>query len=436
MQGRKPFGMHAIFALCFVVLGLSSGGNAVRAANSEIQDPAISLSQPSSTPSSEHSPKPRWDIRLDGRVRAELSLLTPERFFGVATGNGGDVSLHPGVGRVDGFALGDARINIRAHYKKLYVRVGFDGATRVRRGDDAAVAAQLTVGLKGAYFRYDAKPWLQIFAGRFKPPFDVEELSPTETQYFVHRALESRGVLAHEGIAQAGIAPGRQLGVMLGGQGIATGISGVRLGYAAALTNGNNNDWALNDNDLPALWGRVFLRFDAEGQAGDEEGPSTYGLVRGGLIGLSGFVNSVSVGQVPNRFDSTMVGAGADAAWQIGLFHLRGQVVWRRTQPDSAVLSEVEDLIGGHAQVSFLIPDIGLAPGYRFAALDPRLVVGDVDANDPGHFDRVFHHTVGLRYVPPSYPMVVLADYTFALEEGQRALANDRFEMAVQVTFR
>ena len=50
--------------------------------------------------------------------------------------------------------------------------------------------------------------------------------------------------------------------------------------------------------------------------------------------------------------------------------------------------------------------------------------------------DRVMHHTFGVRYVPETLPLLVLLDYTRSVEQGGRAISNDRVEAAVQVTFR
>ncbi|MBI5509112.1 MAG: hypothetical protein HY903_10185 [Deltaproteobacteria bacterium] len=386
--------------------------------------------------------KGHFDLSVDGHLRVEAGSILPDRFMGIRMPASYERSALPGVGRNDGFGLGDARLNLRAVYRdNLYVRLGFDGAL-VSYADDQDTVGALSTGLKDAYLRYTFVPAASIFVGRFKPPFDVEELTPTEDQFFVHRALESRGVLRHEGphgdlfgrSDVAGFAPGRQMGVMLGSDKLMAG-GAMSLGYALAVTNGNSGDAAFNDNDLPAAYGRFFARFAAAGDGDDEEGPATHRQVQeGGIVGLSGFYNELSYGLEPSRYSDRVIGAGLDVAWHFMVFYLQGQLLGARTDAMSRTGLEPVYSLGGHAQVSVQVPDTGFYPGYRFALLDPREVKTS-DAAAGADVDRVVLHTVGFKYIAESMPLILHLEYAHSVEQGGRAQANDRVEAATQVTF-
>src|SRR5690606_34788240 len=126
-------------------------------------------------------------------------------------------------------------LNVRALYRELMVRLSFDGAVASYENALDGVG-RLTTGLKDAYLGYSFGEWGQVYAGRFKPPYDVESLTPTRDLLFVNTALESRGVLPHEGFSadMTGMAPGRQLGLMLRSD-RAFGAGALDVGYALAL---------------------------------------------------------------------------------------------------------------------------------------------------------------------------------------------------------
>jgi hypothetical protein len=384
----------------------------------------------------------RFDLRFDGHLRVEGTSIMPDRFLGIRMPASYVHRSLPNVGRNDGFALGDARLNLRATYlDNLYVRLGFDGAV-VGYEDTGDTVGDLTTGLKDAYMRYTFARAASVFVGRFKPPFDVEELTPTEDQFFVHRALESRGVERHEGphgdlfgrSDVAGFAPGRQIGVMLGSDALLAG-EGVKVGYALAMTNGNSNDAAFNDNDLPAFYGRGFIQVAGAGEGDDEEGPATFRRPQGTLVGISGFYNDLSYGQAPNRYRDRVTGLGVDAAWHFMAFYLQGQLLAARTDAVSRKRLDPVYAFGGHVQVAVQVPGTGFFPGYRFAMLDPRRVLDNTVAGASTDIDRVALHTVGLRYQAQDLPLTGALEYTHSVEQGGRAQPNDRVEAALQVSF-
>jgi hypothetical protein len=374
----------------------------------------------------------KFELEFDGYLRLRYATSPRHRFFGVRVPAKEDANPAPNVGRNDGFTLGAARFNVRGTYgKKLYVRLGFDGAV-VRHDNPNSPVGTLEAALKDAYARVDVHPLASVYAGRFKPPFDSEELTPTYDQMFIHRSLESRGVKQHEGFSgdMGGMAPGRQLGLMLGADSVLS-VGPAAVGYRFAVTNGNSGDASLNDNDQPAFWLRLKAAWGgAEASDDDEEGPATYSAGNGGVVGLSAFHNVVTSGDAPSRFFQRRNGFGVDAAWNVASLVLQGQyllVLQKATDFDG---SPTEQAMGGHVQAAYRLFDNKLLPGYRFAIYDPRIVENAVSSND-----RVMHHTIGLRYLPEGYPMILFAEYTLSVEQSARAVDNDRFEAAMQVTF-
>ena len=343
----------------------------------------------------------------------------------------------PNVGRNDGFALGDARLNMRATYgDNLYVRLGFDGAL-AHYHDDGATVGSLKTGLKDAYMRYSMGESTQIYVGRFKPPYDMEELTSVKDQQFVHRSVESRGVSRHEGYwaDMDGMGVGRQIGLMVSDAALFD-LGFADFGYAIALTNGNSGDATVNDNDLPALYTRVGLTWGKAATSGDEEGPATASqMSNGGTLGISASVNQLTEGDAPDRFQQRVIGAGLDFSANYSGLKLQGQFLFTQTTylRNPADFSEIA--MGGHAQVAYEIMD-GLELGYRFGFYDPRMTTTEgVDTVDMAAYDQVMHHTAGVRYRCSDMPVLILGEFTHAGESSSRTVNNDRVEAAVQVTF-
>lgn len=376
-----------------------------------------------------------FEISFDGYLRVEATSIIPNRFVGISMPSSD--ANPPNVGRNDGFALGDARLNMRANYgDNLYVRLGFDGSL-AHYDDDNASVGTLQTGLKDAYMRYTFGESTQFFAGRFKPPYDAEETTSVKDQQFVHRSIESRGVERQEGYwaDMAGMGVGRQIGLMVADAALLE-TSLFDFGYAVALTNGNSGDASLNDNDLPAFYSRLSMAWGKASSAGDEEGPATQGQVaEGGTMGVSYSINQMTDGDAPDRHQRRVMGAGLDFNMRYFGLKMQGQVLWSQTTHLRNPSDFSEQALGGHAQLAYEIMD-GLELGYRFSFYDPRMATTEgVDTVDVVAYDQVTHHTAGLRYNCSSLPVMMLAEFTHAEESTSRSVNNDRIEAAVQVTF-
>ena len=112
------------------------------------------------------------------------------------------------VGINDGFFLDNARLIVNARKGALDAVVSIDGAVDRRAAANTA-QGQVDVGLKDAWVGYTVADALKIQAGKYKPPFDAEELQSTRSMFFIERAVESRGVRGVEGYNVEGLIPRR-----------------------------------------------------------------------------------------------------------------------------------------------------------------------------------------------------------------------------------
>jgi hypothetical protein len=251
---------------------------------------------------------------------------------------------------------------------------------------------------------YRFVPALSLRVGRFKAPYDLGELEPTGLRTFIDSPLESRGVEATRGFVTPGLAPGRQIGLMLFSDRVGLTEKGFDLGYAVAITNGFTGDRVFNDNDHFAGYGRVSLHF-------------------GDLVAINGagFIDQRTTGTLPNLFDDQVVGAegSLQVAWE-GL-RMEGQFLFQHHDPITASTG-VYDTFGFHAQAAYLI--WRLEPAYRFALLEPNSRVAD---------DQVNEHTLGLTYYFDELPLRLTVNGTLAFE--QRSVNNHRIAAMAQFVF-
>jgi hypothetical protein len=333
------------------------------------------------------------------------------RFGGYLRLEGAVVQNDPAVafiGRNDGFRLANARMQVDGRWKeRLAFRLSADGADDERAGANATGGA-LRFALKDAYADVRLSPLATIRSGQFYPVFDVDEIGGQSEQAFVDRALESRGVSPTEGWETAGLAPGRSLGVALRSP-RAFGGETISLGYELASQNGNGEDQASNDNDALAYSGAVVLSLGKESVA---------------YVGARH--NRRTVGELPFREVEEDVAGVVAASLFLGPVHLAAQaIVQQTTFPTTKGLEE--NAFGAHAQAQIRIPagSVWLAPGYRFAVLEPSDLIDN---------DQVQEHTAGLTVGMDEFRTKLLLNVTHVLEEAGRELENDRVELLLQVS--
>ncbi|MEQ8567166.1 MAG: porin [Deltaproteobacteria bacterium] len=310
------------------------------------------------------------------------------------------------IGRNDGFKLINARLGVRASKGNFFSYVSFDAAAGEReRFNDPNV--RFGMRLRDAYLAYDLSQYADIFAGRFKTPYDLASLKATGALTFIDRPVYSRGVLPGTGFEVEGMQQGRQLGVMVGKTRIGLSEDGFDIGYALALTNGNTGGLALNDNDRPALFGRVSAHY-------------------GDLVSLNvgGFTDARTVGELPDLFDEDVSGTEVSAHANVFGFELEAQLLFITTSFDGARPSV--NSLGLHAQWAYTIWGVTFA--YRFAWYEPNTT----DLDDA---DQRTEHTIGVAYGLEGLPLTFILNGTVAGEQQGRQVDNNRLALLAQFIF-
>ncbi len=310
------------------------------------------------------------------------------------------------IGRNDGFKLINARLGVRASKGNFFSYVSFDAAAGEReRFNDPNV--RFGMRLRDAYLAYDLSQYADIFAGRFKTPYDLASLKATGALTFIDRPVYSRGVLPGTGFEVEGMQQGRQLGVMVGKSRIGLSEDGFDIGYALALTNGNTAGLALNDNDRPALFGRVSAH---------------YGEIA--TLNVGGFTDARTVGELPDLFDEDVSGTEVSAHVHVFDFDLEAQLLFITTSFDGARPSV--NSLGLHAQWAYTIWGVTFA--YRFAWYEPNTT----DLDDA---DQRTEHTIGVAYGLEGLPLTFILNGTVAGEQQGRQVDNNRLALLAQFIF-
>ncbi|MFO0728391.1 MAG: porin [Myxococcota bacterium] len=310
----------------------------------------------------------------------------------------------PFIGRNDGFRLADIRLGVKASYgEDIFAYVSIDGAL-AQSTDPNDPNAQLAVGLRDAYMAFVLSPLASIRLGRFKAPYDLGDLEPTGERVFIDAPVESRGVVATEGIQVTGLAVDRQLGLMIHTDKMGLTKDGFDLGYALAITNGKTEDRVLNDNDHFAGFARLMFHFG-----------------KWVTLNGAGFIDSRTTGTLPNLLDDQVLGVEGSAVIHIENLRVEGQFLLQHVTPQTAQTGEYNGF-GWHAGWSYRI--WGFEPAYRFAYFEP---------NDRVEQDIVMEHTLALSYYFEKFPLRLSVNGTFAAE--QRKLDNNRLAFLAQFSF-
>jgi hypothetical protein len=133
-------------------------------------------------------------VNAPGGIAAAAEMPKhPIELSGYAILNGAWTQSDPNlfsVGRNDGFALGDARVELTGRpADSLWLYLSIDGATPIVGSDPTQ--GQRTVSLKDAYGVWSPGGHVRVQAGQFKAPQDVEELLEETELKFVSRSIVS-----------------------------------------------------------------------------------------------------------------------------------------------------------------------------------------------------------------------------------------------------
>lgn len=306
-----------------------------------------------------------------------------------------------------GFRMANLRLGtVFKPIDDLEVVASIEAAAPVARSDDPTSGSRI-VQLRDAYAEYQVCKCLLIRAGQFKAPFWAETLLEDAMLPFTSRSVVSDGYTVPEYAGQReGLTLDRQVGIQLSSRKLGGKALGFK--YAAAVVNGNGANQLLNDNNLPAVVGRVEIE-----------------IFEHVNVGGNVFYNSKSEGVRPNRLISDQLGYGGDiVAHALGFTILVGYLGRSTSYPGTALAADSSTGIVG--QLHYFNQRTGLAGAIRFALLDPS-------SADPN--DNVSELSVMLSWTMKRAPLRVLLQYTHREEAPGVAVANDGLDAMLQVTW-
>ena len=360
--------------------------------------PAPVAPAPTASPLPPAATPRRFDWELFGYLRLQY----------IAVQNDPNVAF---VGRDDGFELQNARVGVRGGLaNRLGFVVAFDGAVDERLQVNTP-DGKLRVALRDAFADAALGDRFVVRGGLFQAVVDPEALVADPDRELVDQPIESRGMRATEGYQTPGLPPGRSLGAAIrfdtGRRGGAAPSAPWTIGVELAVQNGADEFSANNDNDKPAVSASVVAR-----------------LPRGSWVMAAARYNPRSVGDLPFRQDEDDVQATAGFRLDLGPVVLGGGAIGQRTTfPTTG--GPAQTAFGGHAQLLVKLPVAQpIEVGYRFGVLDPSSLITT---------DRVMEHAVGAVLGVPDYRMRFQLELTHVVEQGARALSNDRAQLAAEL---
>lgn len=268
--------------------------------------------------------KEKKDGSLKAYYKEGFHVDTPDKAFTMAVGGRAHMDfliLDNKDQQASSFDMKRARIYAQGN---LYKNTEFKAELDFSEGS----AASLTDG----YINLTHLPVAKTMLGQFKEPFSLEQLTSFRFVDFVERSI----------IANS-IAPGRDIGVMLH----ANLFDGI-LGYGVGIFNGNGRNRKRDENDDKDVAGRVYLRpFMTSGipfleglQVG---GAFTWGNQQGTVsnIVVPGSETGIVTWKTGVRSDGRRIRSGAEMAWVVGPFSLKGE--WMMTRWDNLEFAGSKD---------------------------------------------------------------------------------------------
>jgi hypothetical protein len=349
------------------------------------------------------------------------------------------------VGHNNGFQLEQARLGANVQYKEvLAIRVSLEGASE-DRVNQSFPGGTLTARLRDGYITWAPLRALRVTVGQMVTPWDLDSMRSDSELPFVSRAVPVEGVQPNEGRATLGMGKDRSLGLALHSGDIALGTPQASLRYALFVGNGNGENQILNDNNKPAVFGRLELAFwGARGLPLDRIGPMrarTDGPKPIVGVGIAGQYNSRTVGNPPDLIDETDGGVAADAIANFYGVDLQGGLIYVKTTHDTLAATPDLERFGWWAHLRYTIPRIPveLTAGYRIASYAPQahLSTTATPGNEQHDSDlTLLYHTFGITVKPTrTFPMHIAVNYTITTERGPNVLSNDRVEADIVAVF-
>lgn len=307
------------------------------------------------------------------------------------------------VGRTNGFALGDARLEVTGRpTENLWLYLSIDGAAPVYGSDP--LQGSRAVLLRDAYGVWAPGGHLRVQAGQFKAPQDVEELLEETELKFATRSIVSDGQMPPDGYTAQGLGLGRQLGLALGTDRVPFGFGSIIA--QLAVMNGNGANQLYNDSQFPSAVGRVSFELPLHLQ-----------------LGVDGYFQPRASGTQPTVYRDNLAGVGGDLRFERAGFHALLLAQLRNTHHLTSGAPD-EVALGLSAEGAFRIGS--LEPAVRLSYLSPSNQIPVAAINQL---------TAGVNLYAPDAPARLSIDYTHRGERAERSLQNDGLEVAAQVRF-
>ncbi len=379
------------------------------------------------------TPASHWKFELGGYVHGAYRWVQEPQNYNLA-------------GRNNGFQLEQARVTAEVRWKsKLAVRISFEGASEDRL-NQSFPGGQLTTRLRDAYLTWAPFRALRVTVGQMVTPWDLDSMRSDAELPFVSRSVPVEGVQPTEGFTTRGMGTDRNLGISIHSGFIGMG-AGTSFRYSVFAGNGNGQNQVLNDNNIPAIFGRAeFAYFGKKGLPVDWVRPM-YSITDDFYkpiinLGLAAHWNPRTAGNLPDLIRETDVGVAADLASSFFGVEIQAGLLYVKTIHDT--LSAVPDMerFGWWAHIRYSLPRIPveIIPAYRIGSYAPRAHLSTAAATEAdAKYDASFtllYHTIGVTVRPArNFPLHVGVNYTFTSEQSPNVLDNDRFEVDAVAAF-
>lgn len=374
-----------------------------------------------------------WRVALSGYIHASYRWISEPQNYTL-------------VGRNNGFQLPQARLVADVQWQqRLAARVSVEAASEDRLSQSFP-GGQMNTRLRDAYITWSPLRELRVTVGQQVTPWDLESMRSDAELPFVSRSVAVEGVQPTEGFTTRGLGSDRNLGISLHSGFIPLG-RGTSFRYSLFAGNGNGQNQLLNDNNIPALFGRVELAYWGQGGLPQDQVRPMFAIADDFRkpvlnIGLASQWNPRTVGNLPDLMRETDAGVAVDLALALLGFELQGGFLYVRTSRDT--LNGVPDLerMGFWGHLRYTIPrlPVQITPGYRISSYAPRAHLGtqapsELDARFDASY-TLLYHTLGVFLRPTrTFPLHGSLGYTFTGEQEPNVLHNDRFEANVVLIF-
>jgi phosphate-selective porin len=284
----------------------------------------------------------------------------------------------------DRFLIRRARLGVKGSFAE-----NFDFTLQTDLGNNSlnstsGYRAQLT----DAFIVWNKYSFANLTAGQFKMPYGYDQLLADTKTLTIERTLPNDQLTLP-----------RQAGAMVAGS-----FFGKKLGYAAALVNGNGNNNSANDNEQFTSVGRVYATaFDRQGVKVN--------------VGINGFA-----GYDTGTFTGHRTGNGVDAQFYYAGAEIDAEVLRTHFNRDVGVDYNGEgwSLAGSY----FFVPNKWQGV-VRYESYDPSTVTGG---------DKTTLRTIGINYLIKGDDLKLMLNYLIGNPPGS-AKHQDRLVARMLIIF-